>query len=52
MAEVVEGWRAHLRAEGVGEADLDELGRHIDRPFLREQRSALQSVATRAQTPR
>ena len=52
VAEVVEGWRAHLRAEGVGEADLDELGRHIDRPFLREQRSALQSVATRAQTPR
>lgn len=52
VAEVVDGWRAHFVAQGVGEADLDELGRHIDRPFLREQRQALQSRAARAQTPR
>ena len=39
---VIEGWRAHFVAQGVGEADLDELGLHIDRPFLREQRQALQ----------
>lgn len=40
VAEVVQGWRPHFAAQGLPEADLDELARHIDRPFLQDQRRA------------
>ncbi|MEN9315579.1 MAG: hypothetical protein RIS35_1972 [Pseudomonadota bacterium] len=38
---VVDRWRAHFAGQGLSAATIDELARHIDRPFLREQRSAL-----------
>jgi len=41
VARVVDGWRAHFSAQGLSEAVIEELARHIDRPFLLEQRRAL-----------
>lgn len=41
VARVVDGWRSHFSAQGLSDAVIDELARHIDRPFLLEQRRAL-----------
>ena len=41
VAQVVQGWRTHFTARGVSDAACDELAQHIDRPFLRDQRLAL-----------
>ncbi len=41
VARVVDGWRAHFAALGVGDAVVDELAYHIDRPFLLKQRQTL-----------
>jgi serine/threonine-protein kinase HipA len=41
VARVVDGWRSHFTALGLSGAVIDELARHIDRPFLMEQRQAL-----------
>ena len=41
VAQVVEGWQNHFAANGVPAAAREELARHIDRPFLRDQRQAL-----------
>lgn len=41
VAQVVEGWQNHFAANGVSAAALEALARHIDRPFLRDQREAL-----------
>ncbi len=38
VARVVDGWQRHFAAQGVSGAVIEELARHIDRPFLREQR--------------
>ncbi len=39
VAEIVNRWQAHFAAAGVRPADLELLAEHIDRPFLRDQRS-------------
>ena len=39
VAAVVAGWREHFASAGVSDADIELLGEHIDRPFLREQRA-------------
>lgn len=41
VAQVVNGWRNHFATLGVPDAALDELARHIDRPFLQDQRLGL-----------
>jgi serine/threonine-protein kinase HipA len=41
VARVVDGWRSHFSAQGLADAAIDALARHIDRPFLLEQRRAL-----------
>lgn len=41
VAVVVEGWQRHFTAHGVPAAACAELARHIDRPFLQDQRRAL-----------
>jgi serine/threonine-protein kinase HipA len=33
-------WREHFSSVGVTRGDIELLGEHIDRPFLREQRQA------------
>ncbi len=38
VARVVATWREHFAALGVSRGDIELLGEHIDRPFLREQR--------------
>ena len=38
VAKVVAGWREHFASVGVTPGDIEMLGEHIDRPFLREQR--------------
>lgn len=38
VAKVVAGWREHFASAGVTSSDIELLGEHIDRPFLREQR--------------
>lgn len=40
VCDVVAGWQAHFRRAGVGERDVAELARHIDRPALKAQREA------------
>ena len=40
VARVIDGWREHFAAKGVSSAAIEELAHHIDRPYLREQRSA------------
>jgi len=40
VCDVVAGWQTHFRRAGVGERDVAELARHIDRPALRAQREA------------
>lgn len=45
VAEVVSGWRAHFADQGVPPTLIEELARHIDRPFLVEQRQALSEPA-------
>ncbi|GAB3541562.1 type II toxin-antitoxin system HipA family toxin [Noviherbaspirillum agri] len=42
VARVVGGWQSHFAARGLPEATLEELAQHIDRPFLKDQRQALQ----------
>lgn len=42
VVQVVQVWRNHFAAQGVPEAGIEELARHIDRPFLRDQREALE----------
>lgn len=42
VARVVRGWQNHFAAQGVPEATLEELAQHIDRPFLQNQRLALE----------
>ena len=46
VAHVCAGWRAHFAQTGVRAADLDLLGRVVDRPFLLEQREALLRAAS------
>ncbi|MBI2309087.1 MAG: HipA domain-containing protein [Rhodocyclales bacterium] len=41
VARIVDGWQPHFAANGISEASIEELARHIDRPFLLEQRLAL-----------
>jgi serine/threonine-protein kinase HipA len=41
VARVVDRWREHFAARGLSVASIEELARHIDRPFLLEQRQAL-----------
>ena len=41
VARVVDHWREHFAAHGLSAAAIEELARHIDRPFLLEQRRAL-----------
>lgn len=41
VAQVVDRWREHFIACGLSVASIEELTRHIDRPFLLEQRQAL-----------
>ena len=43
VVEVVKGWRAHFVAAGVPDPVIDELARHINRPFLLHQRQEFQS---------
>jgi serine/threonine-protein kinase HipA len=43
VARVVEGWKDHFRAAGVSLGDIDLSAEHIDRPFLKEQRTAVQA---------
>jgi serine/threonine-protein kinase HipA len=38
VAKVVAGWREHFASVGVSANDIELLGEHIDRPFLRDQR--------------
>jgi serine/threonine-protein kinase HipA len=40
VAAVVARWREHFASAGVSAGDIELLGEHIDRPFLREQRDA------------
>ena len=40
VAAVVAQWQTHFAAQGVTQADIDQLAQQIDRPFLREQREA------------
>lgn len=40
VAAVVAAWREHFESAGVTANDIELLGEHIDRPFLREQREA------------
>lgn len=40
VVQTIDGWREHFAAQGVPEASCEELARHIDRPFLLEQRQA------------
>jgi serine/threonine-protein kinase HipA len=40
VVEVVRRWQSHFAALGVTPSDIDLLAQHIDRPFLRDQRSA------------
>ena len=44
VARVVDGWRGHFVGQGLSARSVDELARHIDRPFLLEQRRALTSI--------
>lgn len=45
VALVVQGWRAHFAAQGVGPADLDRLAAHIDSDaLLRQRRAALKAA--------
>lgn len=41
VAGIVDGWRDHFAAAGVGEQDIENLARQIDRPFLLDQRIAV-----------
>jgi serine/threonine-protein kinase HipA len=43
VARVVEGWKDHFRATGVSATDIDLYAEQIDRPFLKEQRTAVQA---------
>ncbi len=38
VVDVVCGWRKHFAAQGLSSFTLDELSRHIDRPYLQKQR--------------
>jgi serine/threonine-protein kinase HipA len=40
VVAVVGGWREHFASAGVSSGDIELLGEHIDRPFLRDQRDA------------
>ena len=40
VSQVVAGWREHFAAAGLHPGDLEQIGEHVDRPFLREQREA------------
>jgi serine/threonine-protein kinase HipA len=44
VASVVSGWREHFAALGVSPGDIELLGEHIDRPFLRDQRAEFRAV--------
>jgi hypothetical protein len=39
VTAVVDGWQAHFAQCGVTAGDIDLYARHIDRPFLKEQRA-------------
>ncbi|MCP5276959.1 MAG: HipA domain-containing protein [Thiobacillus sp.] len=45
VARVVNGWRSHFAGLGLAAGVLDELGGHIDRPYLLEQRQAAMAGA-------
>jgi serine/threonine-protein kinase HipA len=47
VAAVVARWREHFASAGVSAGDIELLGEHIDRPFLREQRDAYAKVTPR-----
>ena len=40
VCSIVAGWREHFAGAGVSKGDIELLGEHIDRPFLRDQRAA------------
>ncbi len=42
VAQVVDGWQPHFAAQGLSQANLEELAQHIDRPFLKDQRLFLE----------
>jgi serine/threonine-protein kinase HipA len=44
VAQVIDGWKQHFTACGVTRGDIDLYAEQIDRPFLRDQRSALKSA--------
>lgn len=41
VAQAVDGWRPHFAEAGLSANEIEELGRHLDRPWLREQRREL-----------
>jgi serine/threonine-protein kinase HipA len=41
VAGVVAGWKEHFAQCGVAAGDIDLYAEHIDRPFLKEQRDAV-----------
>lgn len=41
VARVVHCWHRHFAAQGISDPALEELARHIDRPFLADQRRRL-----------
>jgi len=43
VAQVIDGWKQHFTACGVTRGDIDLYAEQIDRPFLRDQRSELES---------
>jgi serine/threonine-protein kinase HipA len=43
VAQVIDGWQQHFVACGVTRGDIDLYAEQIDRPFLRDQRSELES---------
>ena len=43
VARVVGGWKEHFRSCGVTSGDIDLYAEQIDRPFLRDQRSEIQT---------
>jgi serine/threonine-protein kinase HipA len=39
VATVVSGWREHFASQAVTRGDIELIAEHVDRPFLRDQRS-------------